>query len=159
LARSRSTIEEKEVSMSTLVRRRAGWLAAGLAGLLLLAACTAVTPEATETSQLGEGQVTTEATGPPTAVPEETGSQDTPKPSATPKEEYRIVTLLSPDAIRAIDNPQFYDVSAADLEYEPDELVLGVELNGEARAYPMVVLSRVEIVNDTIGDQPIAVTY
>jgi hypothetical protein len=69
------------------------------------------------------------------------------------------VTLLPPDAIPAIDNPEFYDVLGADLEYGPGEMVLGVELNGEARAYSIELLAQHEIDNDTIGGQPIAVTY
>jgi hypothetical protein len=73
--------------------------------------------------------------------------------------EYEIVTLLPPDAIRAIDDPTFYDVLGADLEYDPAEMVLGVDLNGEARAYPIGLLAQHEIVNDSVGGHPIAVTY
>jgi len=42
-----------------------------------------------------------------------------------------------------------------------NELVLGLELNGEARAYPINMLtgpSR-EIINDTLGGIPIAATW
>jgi hypothetical protein len=38
-------------------------------------------------------------------------------------------------------------------------LVLGVEQDGEAKAYSISLLSRHEIVNDSIGGQPIAVTW
>ncbi len=37
--------------------------------------------------------------------------------------------------------------------------VLGVEMNGEARAYPLTVLWWHEIVNDTLGGEPIVVSY
>ncbi len=37
--------------------------------------------------------------------------------------------------------------------------VLGVEINGESRAYPFSILTWHEIVNDTVGGMPIAVTY
>ncbi len=40
-----------------------------------------------------------------------------------------------------------------------DDRVIGVVVNGEARAYPMRVLNWHEIVNDTLGGVPIAVTY
>jgi len=73
--------------------------------------------------------------------------------------EYDIVTLLPKDAIRSIDSPQFYNVTEADAEYEPDEVVMGVEFNGDARAYPVGLLSSHEIVNDTVGGRPIAVTW
>lgn len=70
-----------------------------------------------------------------------------------------IVTLLPRDAIPAIDNPRFYAAAEADAEYAPDELVLGVSLNGESRAYSTSLLSRHEIVNDTVGGRKIAVTW
>ena len=40
-----------------------------------------------------------------------------------------------------------------------DDKVVGVVLNGEARAYPLRVLAWHEVVNDTVGGVPIAVTY
>lgn len=87
---------------------------------------------------------------------------DEPTPAATSAaqdRDYEIVTLLPPDAIPAIDDPQFYDVLGADQEYDPEELVLGVEFDGDARAYPIAHLSAHEIVNDTVGGHPLAVTW
>ena len=72
---------------------------------------------------------------------------------------YEIVTLLPRDGIPAIDDPQFYDAAAADQQYTPDELVLGVDINGERRAYSTELLNHHEIVNDIVGGQPIAVTW
>ena len=72
---------------------------------------------------------------------------------------YEIVTLLPKDAIPAIDNPIFLKASEADEEYAPDELILGVEFNSEARAYSINLLSRHEIVNDNVGGAKIAVTW
>lgn len=40
-----------------------------------------------------------------------------------------------------------------------DDEVIGVVVNGEARAYPLRVLNWHEIVNDVLGGKPIAVTY
>ena len=70
-----------------------------------------------------------------------------------------IVTLLPRDAIPAIDSPQFYSAAEADVEYAPDELVLGVSLDGDSRAYSTALLSRHEIVNDIVGGHVIAVTW
>ncbi len=39
------------------------------------------------------------------------------------------------------------------------DMVVGVEINGEARAYPVRILNWHEIVNDTLGGVPIAVTF
>jgi hypothetical protein len=74
-------------------------------------------------------------------------------------DQYQIVTLLPRDAIQAIDDPEFLDVDDADESYEPQEMILGVELNGEARAYSVPFLSSHEIVNDFVGGVPIAVTW
>jgi hypothetical protein len=105
------------------------------------------------------GQVKEPNPTPVGSLPEATAA---PSPTATqtdPEEEYRLITLYPPDATRAIDEPEFYDSLRADLEYAPDELVLGVAINGEARAYPVDLLAQHEIVNDVVGGQPIAVTY
>lgn len=74
-------------------------------------------------------------------------------------ESYEIVTVLPRDAIPAIDNPQFYSVAEANEEYVDQEMVLGVSLEGEQRAYSTTLLNRHEIVNDTVGGHPIAVTW
>lgn len=73
--------------------------------------------------------------------------------------DYDIVTLLPPDAIPAIYDPTFLSPAEAAQSYAPDELVLGVEINGDARAYSLPFLSGHEIVNDTVGGRPIAVTW
>ena len=38
-------------------------------------------------------------------------------------------------------------------------MVMAVEINGEARAYPISVLNSREIVNDVVGGRPILVTW
>lgn len=73
--------------------------------------------------------------------------------------ELEIVTLLPPDAIPALNFPNYYSVREANQEYMPDEIVIGVEFNGDARAYSVSLLSRHEIVNDTVGGIHIAVTW
>ena len=52
-------------------------------------------------------------------------------------------------------------VREAGSELKPDELVLGVEVGGEARAYPINMLSGPshEILNDILGGRPIAATW
>ena len=73
--------------------------------------------------------------------------------------EFEIVTLLPRDGIPAIDNPVFISAEEADLQYDPDELVIGVNFGGDARAYSIPKLSSHEIVNDTVGGRKIAVTW
>ena len=62
-----------------------------------------------------------------------------------------VADLLSPDAIPAIDNPQFESIDAAETWLQPQSPVLAVELDGEARAYPLAILTWHEIVNDVVG--------
>jgi hypothetical protein len=70
---------------------------------------------------------------------------------------YEIVTLLPKDAIPSIDNPSFVEGAEADAQYHDDELVLGVEIDGEARAYSVPFLSGHEIVNGVVtGGQAVA---
>ena len=73
--------------------------------------------------------------------------------------DYDIVTVLPRDAIPAIDNPKFISVEEAYESYAEDELILGVEFNGDARAYSIPMLSSHEIVNDTVGGVKLAVTW
>lgn len=73
--------------------------------------------------------------------------------------DYDIVTVLPRDAIQAIFEPKLLTADQAREQYAPDEMVLGVEVNGDARAYSIPYLSRHEIVNDTVGGKPIAVTW
>lgn len=64
----------------------------------------------------------------------------------------------SKDGIPSIDEPRFVSVSDATF-LSGDEPVFGLVRGGEVRAYPQQVLVWHEIVNDTIGDERIAVTY
>jgi hypothetical protein len=90
-------------------------------------------------------------------TPEAISQERTLTPTLNP--DYRFVRSVDRDAIPAIDNPEFVPAAEADAEYRPDELVIGVEFNGDARAYSVPLLSRHEIVNDTVGRQPIVVTW
>ncbi len=63
------------------------------------------------------------------------------------------------DGIPAIDTPGFHSV-AQETQLEPREPVITVEIEGEVpRAYPVRYLMWHEIVNDTVGDVPVAVTF
>jgi hypothetical protein len=61
-------------------------------------------------------------------------------------------------AIFASDN-LFIDVEDGNREWDQEELVIGLKINGDSRAYPVRLLSSHEIVNDTVGGQPVAVTW
>ena len=61
------------------------------------------------------------------------------------------------DGIPSIDNPKFVIAAEADFLSE-DDLVIGLEINGESKAYPFSILVWHEIVNDNVGGVPVAVT-
>jgi hypothetical protein len=64
-----------------------------------------------------------------------------------------------PDGIPSIDNPKFISVQEASKFLEDSELVLGLNINGDIRSYPLQILVWHEIVNDEVGGVPVAVTY
>lgn len=65
--------------------------------------------------------------------------------------------VLAPDAIPAIDKPQFVSANKADIA--PDAPVIGVSIGGEHHAYSLHLLNGYEIVNDVVGGKPIATTW
>ncbi len=69
----------------------------------------------------------------------------------------RTDRVLGKDMIAPIYTPRF--VRAADARLRTDELVLGVEIDGAAKAYPITVLQSREMVNDELHGVPILVTW
>ena len=63
------------------------------------------------------------------------------------------------DGIPPIDNPRFEPVAAVNEWLAPLEPVIALEVNGVAKAYPLQILTRHEIVNDEIGGVPVTVTF
>lgn len=63
------------------------------------------------------------------------------------------------DGIPALNSPDVVPASTGDFFLVSDDLVLGVVVNGEARAYPHGVLWWHEIVNDVLGGRPIVVSF
>ena len=62
------------------------------------------------------------------------------------------------DGIPAIDNPKF--VPAAEAGFlQADDRVMGVEIDGQPKAYPISILNWHEVVNDRSGTQHFVVTY
>lgn len=63
------------------------------------------------------------------------------------------------DGIRPVDDPTFEAVDSAATWLEDREPVVLLSLEGAARAYPLGLLISHEIINDEIGDTPVAITY
>ncbi len=62
------------------------------------------------------------------------------------------------DGIPSIDTPEFIEASQ-EYHVSDSDTVLGLEINGDVRAYPLSILVWHEIVNDNVGGVPVAVTY
>lgn len=62
-----------------------------------------------------------------------------------------IPALVNPELVRPNDDAANY--------LKDDELVFGVAINGDARAYPLRVLDWHEMFNDVIGGVPVALAY
>ncbi len=65
--------------------------------------------------------------------------------------------VLGRDAIVPIYDPEF--VAAGGVDWSPTTLVIGLEIDGEAKAYPVSHLNRREMVVDSLAGIPVLVTW
>ena len=65
--------------------------------------------------------------------------------------------LLQFDSILPIYEPEF--VGAEDAPLQEEELVIGLSIDGAAKAYPITVLRFREMVNDELAGTPILVSW
>lgn len=69
-----------------------------------------------------------------------------------------ITGVVPPDAIPALEDPAFEP--AGEVEWlAAVEPVLALEINGDARAYPLRIMTWHELVNGTVGGVPVTVSY
>jgi len=68
-----------------------------------------------------------------------------------------VEQILERGKIAAIVDPEF--VSADEAQIAADAWVLGVEIDGQARAYSLNLLNRHEVVNDQIGERSFAAVW
>ncbi len=154
------------------------------AACLVVAACSAAAETAEPTTAPDIPATASSTAPPPTTVPEDYPDAITraldrlanaPRPvdnSAMPPRHLDIETFPTalvdrtrivaggppPDGIPPIDAPR-YEMAAEVDWIEPNEPVLALLLDGEARAYPIQVMIWHEVVNDVLGDRPVTVTY
>lgn len=70
-----------------------------------------------------------------------------------------LVVLLGVNDIPAITQPRFESVQNALAWLPSDAPVITVVQGGDVRAYPLAILEWHEVVDDTIGGRPVAITY
>lgn len=63
------------------------------------------------------------------------------------------------NGIPALDHPVFVSASEAERSLKADDIVLGVEFTGIAKAYPVRILNWHEVVNDDVGAQPVLISW
>jgi hypothetical protein len=105
----------------------------------------------------------------PTEAPANSPTQETQTPMAdgntqiNPRApttgEYSFSQLLPLDGIRPVYDPQLVSPSAVQDLLQDDELVLGISIKDEAKAYPISVLRFREMVNDEMAGIPTLVTW
>lgn len=128
--------------------RRVFWRGRTLLVLLpALIACGGATevsgPEASASHTLLPGSAVAWPAASPAASKD--GRADRPPPS------YNLDTFI------AVDNPRLVGPGASTLEV--DDLVLGYERDGVARAFPVGMVSFHHIINDTVNGKPLLVTF
>jgi hypothetical protein len=126
-------------------------LATGATGLVLGLALPAATAAQSQTqSRPAQTQ----------SAPSESSSGERPQPKvAFVVDGDPVMKLLPKDAIASVDEPVMVPVSEGDKFMRDEEMVLGVFADGEARAYSTWHLDHHEIVNDRLGETPIAATW
>ena len=81
-----------------------------------------------------------------------------PSPSLVPKDQ--ILSGGPPkDGIPALSNPKVVTANTADQWLKPNDTVLGIVLDGQARAYPIRILNWHEIINDSINNHRVVINY
>ena len=63
-----------------------------------------------------------------------------------------------PDGIPDLRNPQLQSADEQTF-MNPDDRVFGVEINGDARAYPLRIVNAHEMVNDVVGGEPVSLMW
>ena len=139
---------------------------------LFLTGCAASVPQLTEENTLSTSvPETATATEESTEEPVPTRDFDNNPPAGAEREfitdfSQHSVSYLeiqsggpSKDGIPAIDFPEFISVEDADEWLADVEPVIFVQVGEDARAYPIQILIWHEIVNDTVGDLPLTITF
>jgi hypothetical protein len=137
-----------------------------LALVLIASACASAEDEAG-----GEAPNTVTSTAPPddgeaavvSAFPAGPSALDTMTAPEFPEPLIDPADVMSggppPDGIPSIDNPTFVPVVDNIDLLPPEEAVVALEINGDARAYPVRAMIWHEIVNDVVGGVPVSITY
>jgi len=135
--------------------------------VILVSACGSKTPQSKDnTTPMIETKTSTDEPTPVSTI-----GMDDPPPSGAEREfvtdfskhsvPYSEIFSGGPtkDGIPALDKPVFISVDEADPWLANVEPVIYVQVEDDARAYPIQILIWHEIVNDTVGGMPLTITF
>jgi hypothetical protein len=134
--------------------------------ILFISACAPIVTQSPTQEVIEEETIT-----PSTQAPTPTIDSSEPPPSGAESEfstdftkhsiAYSDILSGGPprDGIPAINTPKYISISEADVWLKPIEPVISIEVNGQARAYPLQILMWHEIINDTLNSEPLTVTF
>lgn len=63
------------------------------------------------------------------------------------------------NGIPALDHPAFVSALEAGRNLKAEDIILGLEFGGVAKAYPVRILNWHEVVNDDVGEQPVMISW
>lgn len=138
----------------------------GLAGMMILAACTPETPappaEAGGAASPEAAQEATDDASPAPSLSSELSVSSSGWSTDFTRHEVPLDEFISggpgKDGIPAIDDPQFQPSAEVDW-LEDQEPIIAFGIGDEWRAYPIQILIWHEIANDVVGGTPVAVTF
>ncbi len=185
--RSRTMLQRRTIARLLLLLAVASLFAA-CGGDTPEATPAAGTPVATAQASPTVTREATPSSAPASATPTATAPAPTPTPTPAPSREElegadlrtaqnlersfpkidlsrravslgEIRSVIPPDAIPAINEPRFLSLEEASEWLSGESPVVAFERNGDARAYPLEILTWHEIVNDVVGGEPVIVTY
>ena len=142
-----------------MMRRAAFFVALAL----VLSACADNTLSTGDDGASDSQSGATSPRGRPVAQAVSSPSEDVPSALDAPNHDSFPAPLIDPDeiisggpppdGIPSIDDPKFLPPGEVDF-LDDNEPVLALEVDGDARAYPVQILIWHEIVNDTVGEVP-----
>ncbi len=135
-----------------------------------LAACTSTAPSAEPTADADVPEPAPVVEASP-APPAESLPADEPPPAGAASQfstnfskhsiPYSDVLSGGPpkDGIPAIDEPSYVSIEDANKWIDDREPIIAVEVDSEARAYPLQILTWHEIVNDELNGKPLVISF
>ncbi len=131
------------------------------AALIVLVALLLVSCGASEGDETSEGPDEAERRGSPEDTPPSGAESEFETDFAKHSVSYEEISSGGPpkDGIPSIDEPRFVGAGEADEWLEANEPVILLRYEGEAKAYPLQVITWHEIVNDKINGEPVTVTF